>query len=309
MSKFDQLETFALVVELNSFAKAAQALNITPAAVSKQIQALEKNIGAQLLYRTTRHLSLTEIGNVFYEHCQRIFSEVREAEASVSTLKNELTGNLKIVANAHFSERYIMPFLPDFIAQHKHLSINIDLADYVPDLNREKIDILIGVIGGNQPELSQYKLLETRLVLAASPDYLSEHGTPTSVNELSNLHYISHSRRLENQAVPLRDRKDFYLKPHLTVYNAQAMLACALKGMGMILVPEYAIKEYLESGQLQTILSDKMPENEAVYVYYPKSQYMQPKVKQFIEFVANKIDMVDGNGKGTQSSKPAVEFA
>lgn len=290
MSKFDQFETFALVVEQNSFAGAARKLNISPAAVSKQIQLLEKRLGAQLLNRTTRQIALTDIGRVFYEHCQRIFSELREAESSVSYLKGEPSGSLNIMTNIHFCDRYITPHLDEFMSKYPAVDINLELADRIPDLSKEKIDAVFGIAGGEQTDLSQRKLLETRLILVASPEYLQEHGTPSTPMDLTKHQYITHNRRNNNHTICLKDGKEVYLTPHLVLYHSAAMLKSVKQGLGIALIPEYAVADELADGSLVEVLSEHMPGSLNLFVYYQKSQYIQPKIRQFIEFVIANIE-------------------
>ncbi len=195
MSKLNQLATFIQVAENSSFAKTARSMKLSTAAVSKQIGLLEDSLGVQLLHRSTRRVELSEIGQIYYEHCKRIMSELSEADAAISKTHQEPFGELKVTSGRHFGERYIVPHLADFIKSYPKVRINLELAERIPDLEKEGVDILIGMSLPGPPDSIQRVIEKTRYVLSASPAYLKKFGIPKKPEDLIEHRYITHSMR------------------------------------------------------------------------------------------------------------------
>lgn len=186
MSKLERLATFVTVVEENSFIGASKRLGISNAAVSKQVTGLEDDLGMQLLNRSTRKLSLTEAGQLFFEHARRVANEMNELEALFSGMKAEPSGPLRVTSGRHFAERYVIPHLLEFSTLFPKVEVQLDVCERVPDLAREGIDINVGhsIVGG--PNDIHRKIAETRYVICASPEYLEKHGVQKSLRTFTN---------------------------------------------------------------------------------------------------------------------------
>lgn len=289
MSKFDQILYFMAIVEANSFAKAAKKLSISTAAVSKQMHLLEKHLGVELIHRTTRRLELSESGKLYFEHCKKIVHEMEEAERLISNVRAEPRGNLFVVSGRHFAQHYILPFLCEFVQAYPHVCLNLELAERIPDLYQEKIDLVIGYsIPG--PELAvQRKIATTTYVLCASPHYLHKYGTPLKPADLTNHIYITHSMRKPDDKLSFNDGSEIHLNPMLKLNDSNALAQCAIAGLGIIKIHHYIVAEALEKGSLVEILASYKEPKTPIYLYYQESRHLQPKIRYFIDFVLSHI--------------------
>lgn len=289
MSQFDAIETFVLVVEENNFARAAKRLHISAAAVSKQITLLEKHLGVQLLKRTTRQLALTEMGGAYYEQCKRILSEIQHADALVSEFHKEPKGLLRVVCANYFAKRFIVPRLAEFMRRYPKVILELELAERMPDLARENIDLLFGVSLLADPELVQRKISSTHYVICASPAYLKKYGIPKKPNDLLQHHYITHTMRKPNNVLVFKDKQQIQLQPILRLNDAEAIKACALQGIGIVKLHEYMVREELATGKLQEVLEKYREPDQSIYLYYQPMRYLQPKIRCFIDFMLEAV--------------------
>lgn len=284
MSKFDRITTFISVVEENGFAAAARKTGVSTAAISRQIAALERELGVQLLHRTTRQISLTDIGEEYYQQCKKVLSELRDAETAIAASRNEATGALHIMANRYFAITHILPKLPEFTQLNPHLQIHFQLAERFPNLEKESIDILFGVSIEGSAELIRRRVTTTQYVLCAAPNYLKKHGTPKSPADLIKHHYITHSIRKPDNVIFFKDSKEIHVNPTLWLNDSYAMRECALQGMGIVNLHDYMVADALQDGKLIEILREYQEPKKNVYLYYRQSRYLQPKIRRFIDF-------------------------
>ena len=166
-----QMRTLIIVSELGSLAAAARTLGISPAAVSKQLTRMENELGLQLLIRSTRHVELTEIGQNYMVQCQRVLEEVNAAHQLVSNMKAVPHGGLKVVSARHFGMSYIVPHLKEFLALYPRIELDLELAERIPDINVESIDVLIGMSIPVTGEAIQKRIATTRYCYCATPKY------------------------------------------------------------------------------------------------------------------------------------------
>jgi len=283
MSKLERISTFIKVVEEQGFAAAARVLNISAAAVSKQISALEKSLGVELLRRTTRHLQLTELGQQYYAQCKQAIKQLEEIETSIIWGKSQPSGSLRITSNRYFADNFILPRLKEFLSQYPQITLHLELAERFPDLLQEEIDILFGVSMQGSADLMCRKVANTRYVLCASPDYLAKYGTPRLPDDLKNHRYITHSMRKPGDVLSFAEHK-VHLEPQLWLNDAKAMLTSALQGVGIVKLHEYMVKEALAKGELIELLAEYSEPDLPVYLYYQPSRYLLPKIRCFIDF-------------------------
>lgn len=284
MSKFERIATFISVVEEHGFAAAARKKEVSTAAISRQVSALEEELGTQLLHRTTRKLSLTEIGKEYYQQCKKVVDGFQEAEMAIAESKSEATGMLQVMANRYFAIHFLLPKLPEFTLQNPQLQINLQLAERVPNLEEEGIDILFGLSIEGSPELVRRRIASTRYVLCASPEYLKKHGAPKTPHDLSKHHYITHSGRKPDNVVMLKNEMEIQVNPHLRLNDSFAMCLCAREGMGIINVHDYMVTDALKTGQLIEVLKEYQEPQKNVYLFYRQSRYLQSKIRRFIDF-------------------------
>ena len=284
MSKFDRITTFLAVIEENGFAAAARKKGVSTAAISRQIAALESELGTQLLSRTTRQISLTEIGEEYYQQCKKTLTELYDAETAIAKSKNEATGVLHVMANRYFAITYLLPRLSEFMQLNPNLRVHFQLAERFPNLEKEGIDILFGVSIEGSAELIRRRVTTTRYVLCASPKYLEKQGVPEVPADLNKHYYITHSIRKPNNIVFLKDDKSIHVNPILWLNDSYAMRECAIQGMGIVNLHDYMVIDALKDGRLVEILQEYQESQKYVYLYYRQNRYLQPKIRRFIDF-------------------------
>lgn len=288
MGKLDRIAAFIAVVEENGFAAAARKQHVSTAAMSRQIMRLEAELNVQLLVRSTRQLTLTEIGAQYYQSCKKTLAELAEAEAIIAGSQNEAQGILNVTATRYFAMVYIIPYLAEFIAQNPKLMINLELAERFPNLAQENVDLIFGVSMEGPQELVRKRVATTRYVLCASPNYLKKYGTPEKPTDLNKHRYITHSMRNPNNAVTFKDNKTVYVEPFLLLNDSRALCECAIRGMGIIKLHEYIVTDALQNGELVEILREYQEPQLPVYLYYQQKRYLQPKIRRFIDFYSSR---------------------
>ncbi|HVL75224.1 MAG TPA: LysR family transcriptional regulator, partial [Noviherbaspirillum sp.] len=184
MDKLKQIEAFVCAVEKGSLARAALEQKVTPVMLGRRIDALEKRLGVKLMHRSTRHLSLTEEGTVFLDHCRKLLGDLERAEHMVSEGRHKATGHLVVSAPAAFGRKHVAPHAPAFVAANPGVRISFNLTDRVVDLVREGYDVGIRIGGAIDPNFVAVKLAGNRRVVCASPTYLARHGVPRTLQDL-----------------------------------------------------------------------------------------------------------------------------
>jgi DNA-binding transcriptional LysR family regulator len=291
MDRFENLRVFATVVEAGGFTRAAQRLGLSRAATSKHVLALEERLGARLLNRTTRHVSITAAGRKFYEQCRRILAELEEAEQAASELHKEPRGDLRVIAPTNFGLADIGNAIADFVIAYPRLRINLTLNDRVTDPIQGGYDIAISVgrPRGAAASLIARKLNTSRRILCASPDYLARRGTPQRPEDLAAHDCLSYSY--------LEDPNEWHLigadgervvrvqGPIVTSHRA-VLRTAALRGLGIAYGPAIFFREDLDARRLVGVLPQfKLPEV-TIYAVYPAGRRLSAKVKAFNEFMA-----------------------
>jgi DNA-binding transcriptional LysR family regulator len=284
MSKLDRINAFISVVEQNGFAAAARKHGISTAAISRHVARLESDLETQLLQRTTRQIILTEIGRQYYQHAKKALAELAEAELAISESREEPTGLLNVTSSRYFAIKFLIPKLPEFMKLYPKLQVKIELAERFPNLATENIDLIFGVSMEGPAELVRRKVATTRYVMCAAPAYIEKFGEPLLPNDLIKHHYITHSMRKPDNVVRFKNNKEIYVEPILSLNDSRAMCECAIQGMGIVRLHDYIVIDALKEGRLVEILSGFSEPEQSVYLYYQQSRYLQPKIRQFINF-------------------------
>lgn len=287
------MAVFARVVEASSFTEAARRLGTSKAAVSKQVSRLEERLGARLLNRTTRRLSLTEVGAAFYEHCARIVAEAEEAELAVTRLHAVPRGTLRVDVPVNFGMRYLAPLLPDFMGHYPELAVDITFNDRFIDLVDEGYDLAVRI--GHLPDSSLVarKLAESRRVVCASPDYWERHGRPSHPAELAAHNCFGYSYlatrnewRFRGPDGPIAIRVSGSMHSN----NGDALRAAAAAGIGVALVPVFLAPEDLRAGRLEPVLEAFEEAPPGIYAVYPHNRHLSAKVRAFVDYLAGAFD-------------------
>lgn len=184
MSHLSNIELFVRVVEEGSFSAAARSLGITPSAVSRQISSLEVELGGRLFQRTTRKQNLTEVGEIYFQHAQRLVEDMEAAQLAVKQLAGKPSGHLRLTAEADFALAFIAPILPEFLNRYPDIQVSLQMSAVLQDLIHDNLDVAIRIGHLEESSLAARKVADSRSLICASPNYLAKHGTPMYPREL-----------------------------------------------------------------------------------------------------------------------------
>ncbi|MFO7602979.1 MAG: LysR family transcriptional regulator [Gammaproteobacteria bacterium] len=288
MDKYQEMRTFAAVVDAGSFVGAADALGMSKPAVSRHIAELEARLGVRLLHRTTRRLSLTDEGEVFYARCQELLGGIDEAEAEITSRSSEASGVLRINAPVSFGILHLAELWSEFAARHPRVKLDITLADRVVDLIEEGYDLAIRIATLPSSTLVSRRLAGTRMVLCAAPAYLQGAGTPAHPSELAQHKVLAYSYWSSNDVWHFDGPEGevaVKTRPVLVTNNGDTCRAAALQGHGIILQPSFIVGNDLVSGALVEILPAYRSLELGIYAVYPTRQHVAPKVRLMINFL------------------------
>jgi DNA-binding transcriptional LysR family regulator len=288
MDKFLEMQTFSAVVDAGSFVKAAEVLGLSKAAMSRYVGELETRLGVRLLQRTTRRLSLTEEGEVFYARSKELLAGVDEAEAEITSRSGTASGLLRINAPVTFGILHLAPLWGLFRSQYPQVSLDVTLADRVVDLVDEGYDMAIRIATLPSSTLVSKRLASTRMVLCASPTYLRTHGQPMQPAELSAHAVISYSywsTRDEWHFEGPKGAVSVKTKPCIHTNSGDTCRAVALAHQGIILQPSFLVGDDLADGTLVELMPDYRSIELGIYAVYPTRKHVPPKVRALIDFL------------------------
>lgn len=286
------MRVFAAVAEEGGFAAASRKLDLSPAAVTRAIVALEKQLGARLLQRTTRNVRFTDAGHQYYENVRAILKSIAEANEAVADINAAPRGTLSITASVMFGRMFVMPCVIDYMQRYPQVKVVAHLVDRVTNLVDEGIDVAIRI--GHLPDsgLRAIKVGEIRRVLCASPSYLEKYGTPQFPADLPQHSIISSSAvsphtqwRFKSNNEPLLVRVD----PRLAVTSNDAALIAATSGLGIARLLSYQVWSEIERKPLQLILEEFEEEPWPVHVVHREDKLGSSKVRSFIDHIVESL--------------------
>ncbi|EKV30069.1 Transcriptional regulator, LysR family [Caenispirillum salinarum AK4] len=293
MDKLALMRTFRRVVERGSFVGAARDLGLSSAAVSKHVSELERQLGASLLSRTTRRLSITEAGRAYHARCVRILDDIDEAEAAVSALQGAPRGVLRVNAPMSFGLRHVSPMLPDFMARYPDVRVDVVMTDRVVDVVEEGFDVALRI----RAELPDSSLIARRLatvrrILCAAPAYLDAHGHPTAPGDLPGHRCLLYSQVERPDVWVLNGPEGTrpvqvpgVMKADSSLVLRDALLAC----MGITLIPAMLVEDDIAAGRLARVLPDHQGEPRTLFAVYPPGRHLSPKTRAFVDFLAERL--------------------
>ncbi len=290
MNKFLEMRTFAAVVDAGSFVGAAEALDMSKAAVSRYVGDLEARLGVRLLRRTTRSLSLTEEGDVFYARCRELLAGVDEAEAEITSRSGEAVGSLRVTVPVSFGILHLAGLWGRFKADNSKVALDVTLSDRVVDLVDEGFDLAIRIATLPNSSLICRKLSSTRMVLCASPEYLAKSGTPVHPRELSQhavLAYSHWSARDEWSFEGPEGTVTVSTHPCIRSNNGDICRAGALQNQGIILQPTFIVGADIASGALVELMPDYQAGELGIYAMYGSRKQVSPKVRLLIDLLVD----------------------
>jgi DNA-binding transcriptional LysR family regulator len=282
------MKVFAAVVEAGSFTGATRTLDMSKAAVSRYVADLEERLGVRLLHRTTRKLSPTTEGEIFYARCRELLDNLDEAEAEITSRSGEASGLLKVNVPVTFGLMHLAPLWPIFLARHPKLDLDITLSDRVVDLVEDGFDLAVRIGQLPASSLISRKLASTRMVLCASPGYLARRGEPLRPDELLQHDVISYSlfSSGENWRFTGPDGEvSVKVVPRVRTNSGDTCRAAALQDYGIVLQPTFIVGADLAQGTLREIMPAYRSIELGVYAVYPSRKFVSPKVRLLIDFL------------------------
>ena len=296
MKQWDLLHTFVHVVDAGSFSVAADKLEVSKSLVSKRISTLESDLGTQLLFRTTRRLHPTDAGHALFLKCEHLFSSLEEAEQSVLNLEDVPRGHLRIVCTDILGERYISLAAVRFSKLYPALKIDVHVTSRLVDLVAEGYDLAVRYGRLTDSSLKASKVFELPHVVCASPAYFEERGKPRKIDDLKSHNCLvatfdpcaTWRFRVGGQIVNID------LEGNWRSNNASALINAAVEGMGICRLPELYVREHLKAGRLVSIFDRYRYDVFPVWLVYPNTRYVSPKVRLFIDFLRENIDDLAG---------------
>jgi DNA-binding transcriptional LysR family regulator len=288
MGQFRQISTFVEVVARGSLSAAARAEGIAPAMIGRRLDALEARLGVKLLQRTTRKLVLTDEGAAFLEDCQRILAELEEAETAVAARSARASGHLLVSAPAGFGRQHVAPLLPSFLAEHREVTVNLNLNDRVVDVVGEGVDVAIRIASLSDSSLVGVKLADNQRVLVASPAYLKRHGTPATLAELARHNCLAISSEGSQRGWTFNDNgKIVTLKVagNMVCNDGAVLHDWALAGKGLAWRSMWEVHAEIDAGKLATVLDQYSAPGNDIYAVFAQRRHLPLRIRAFVDFL------------------------
>jgi len=289
MENLNGLLAFVRAAQSQSFAAAAERMGISASAVGKSVARLEEKLSVRLFNRSTRRISLTDEGQLFFERCQNIVSQLQEAEQELVRISAEPRGKLRITAPA-IGYRMLLPHLPEFRQRYPDVELDLDFSDRMADVIDEGFDIAIRSGELNSSQMMSRRLGPFRFAIVGSPAYFASHPAPLRPDDLYQHACLRY--RFPGSGQWQEWEMTGVTPPELPLAlssnNLESILQATLQGLGLAYVPEFIVRPYLESGELVAVLQDYLKEGGKFSVVWPSSRHMLPKVRVFIDFLTEK---------------------
>ncbi|MDD2767602.1 MAG: LysR family transcriptional regulator [Methylococcus sp.] len=289
MDKLTSMVVFTKVAKAGSFASAAKEMGLSRAMATKHVMQLENSLGVRLLNRTTRHLSLTEVGVVYLERCLQILDDLEETELAVTRLQTEPRGTLKLNAAPFFGAYHLAPAIAAFLEIYPDVNVELVVQAGYVDLVEEGFDLAIHLDELRDSSLIARKLGTSQRIVCGSPSYFDRRGVPKTPEDLK-MHNC-----LANSSLPPRDQWQFVsqdgkstvikVSGTLEANSADALRMAAISGLGLVLLPTYMVGQDVRKGRLQAVLTDYVPAPLDIHAVYPHRKHLSAKVRTFVDFL------------------------
>ena len=295
--RWDGISEFVYVAEHESFTRAAKELGISTAQVSRQISALEKRLNIKLLYRTTRKVSLTEEGRVFYQHCRGVLDGLDAAEQAVSNLQSKPQGRIKLTAPVTYGEQQLLPLVNDFMVQYSDIEVTAFLSNQKIDLIDGGYDLAIRIGKLSDSTMMAKKLSRRTNFVCAAPTYLEKYGTPHALSELSQHNCLLGTRdywhfidsKKTDYGKDADKEKNMRVSGTVQYNSGHSLVDAALKGLGIVQLPDYYVQKYLASGELVSLLDNYREPEESIWAVYPHNRHLSPKIRLLVDYLAERL--------------------
>jgi len=292
MNRLDAMQIFVRVAELASFTKAADSLGLPKASISTAVQQLETLLGARLLHRTTRKVHMTQDGQVYYERCKDLLADMDELEGLFQLGASNLSGRLRVDMPSGMAKALVIPRLPQLLAQHPQLQVEISSTDRRVDVIREGFDCVIRVGKLSDSSLIARPLGALKLLNCVSPEYLLRCGTPHTLDDLEQHHLVHYVTTLGSKSPGFEytekgEQKFIAMAGNITVNNSDAYSAACLAGFGIAQIPRIGAQDYLAQGTLVEILENYRAQPMPVSLIYPNRRNLSRRVQLFMDWVSS----------------------
>lgn len=288
MSQWEGVREFVAVADAGSFTAASKRLKTSVAHVSRQVSALEQRLSIELLHRTTRKVSLTEAGQLYYQHCRPLLDGLEEAERALGELQHRPSGLIRLTAPLWFGDTHIMPIVNDFVLKNPQVKVESMMTNQKLDLIDSGIDLAIRLGPLENSSMRAKRLGSRTLHICVSPEYISRHGEPKSIADLQKhncllgtLDYWRIREQGKERTLPVQGS--------IKANSGYALIDAALKGIGLVQLPDYYLSEYLQSGALVEVLTAHRPDVEGIWGLYPHSRHLSTKVRMLLDYMAEQL--------------------
>ena len=300
MDRFNAMRIFTRIVELESFSKAAEDLQMPAATATYTIKQLEARLGVRLLQRTTRHVSTTLDGQAYYQRCVRILADVEETEAGFGNSGVAPRGKLRVDLQGTVAQHYVLPRLKEFFARYPDLELEIGTGDRLVDLVRDGVDCVLRVGELRDSSMVGRRVASLRQVTCASAAYLDKQGTPATLDDLT-----TQGHRAVNFFSPTSGKpfpfdfivdgveRSISLPGSVSVSSAEAYAACCANDLGLVQLPRYHVARQLDSGVFREVLGTWRPKPMQVSVLYPHARQLSPRVRVFVDWISDVMSAAD----------------
>lgn len=286
--QWEGITEFVYVAENEGFTRASRKLGISTAQVSRQVSALETRLRVKLFYRTTRKVSLTEEGQLFYQHCRGVLDGLDNAERAITSLHSTPQGRVKLSAPVTFGEQQILPLLNDYMLRYPEVTVTAYLTNQQVDLVNEGYDLAIRIGKLADSSMMARQLSCRTSYVCAAPGYINKHGKPDKLNELArhrcltgSLDYWRFSQQGQFQNIKVCGAIQYN--------SGYGLVDAALKGLGLVQLPDYYVKQYLDNGSLISVLDEYRVAEEGIWAVYPHNRHLSAKVKTLVDFLCDSM--------------------
>ncbi|WP_295891753.1 LysR family transcriptional regulator [uncultured Vibrio sp.] len=288
MANWEGVSEFVSVAETSSFTGAAKKRNTSVAQISRRVSSLEDRLAVKLLHRTTRKVTLTEAGLLYFQQCKHLVEGLELAEIAVTQMQSSPKGLLKITAPVTYGETNLAPLLHQFLEQYPQVDLELQLTNQRIDLLEQGVDVAIRLGRLEDSSLVAKRLSQRQLYICASPTYLEQSGEPHTLSELSNHSCLVGSLeywRFKEQG----KERSLRVSGRIKCNSGLSLLDAAKRHFGLVQLPDYYVNEALESGELVEVLSDYRDDKEGIWALYPQNRNLSPKVRLLIDFLSEHL--------------------
>ena len=291
MDRLIAMQVFVEVARRGSFTAASQELDLTRAMVSRYIAELEQWLGARLLQRSTRSVTLTDAGHDCLSRCMQLLELAEQTRVEVGLRDGQLRGRLRITTSTSFGMAQLADAISDFLLEHPQIHIDLHLGDRTVSLIEEGIDLAIRITNDPEPGLIARRLADCESVIVASPAYLARHGVPQQPADLARHHCLSYSQFGRSEWCLRRGNEETIVKVtgRLSANEALALLQACRNGSGLAMQPRYLVHELVDRGELQVVLANWQPTRLGIYALYPSRQQLPLAMRAMLDFLQQRF--------------------